>query len=130
MIHRAVLLALATTLCLSHYCAYAQSSLDGEWSVTFSSNDTETREATVKIVGTSGTWVTSARVGKEKRDACVGRAFPLTVSEASADRVVLDVAFQQLIPGCKDRKFTGMLKEVNVLEGKLENGRPARLVRN
>jgi hypothetical protein len=116
-------------LALAHGSAAAQPALDGTWEVTFSTRDTETRQAVVRITGAEGTWTTTPQGGKEKNDPCVGRAFPLSVTSAEAGRVVLDVAFSKVIAGCKDRTVTGQLVTPALLEGKLENGKPLRMVR-
>ena len=109
--------------------ALAGTSLDGVWEVTFSTRYTETRQAQVKINGTQGTWTTVAQGGKEKNDPCVGHPFPLMVKNTETASVVLEVSFSKIVPGCKDRTITGRLTETNSIEGKLENGKPVRMLR-
>ena len=109
--------------------AMAAPALDGHWDVTFSTRDGESRQAVVEISGGAGTWTSLPRSGKEKRDPCVDRPFPLKVASASPTQVVLEVAFAATIPGCKDRVGKGKIIDDNVIEGKLENGKPLRMVR-
>ncbi len=103
--------------------------LDGTWQVTFSTRDTETREAVVKITGTEGTWTTTAQQARERHDPCVGRPFPLVVKSAEPKRVRLEVAFSSFTSGCKDRTVSGQFEDAGVVTGKLENGKPLRMVR-
>jgi hypothetical protein len=121
------LLAFAT--CLLPALCGAQASLDGTWTVSFSTRDDETRQAVVTIAGAEGTWTTVAQPGKEKRDPCVGRPFPLTVVAAEPKRVVLEVAFAKQLAGCRDRTVTGEWVDATTVEGKLENGKPVRMLR-
>jgi hypothetical protein len=107
----------------------AASSLDGTWEVTFSTRDTEVRQAHVKIAGNEGTWTTMAQSGKEKNDPCVGRPFPVTVVSAEPTHVVLEISFSKVISGCKDRTVTGQLAAAHSIEGKLDNGKPVRMLR-
>ena len=109
--------------------AVAQANLDGTWDVEFSTRDTEVRQAQVRISGTEGTWTSAPQAGKERKDPCVGRPFPLAVVEAGPKRVVLQVSFEKEMRGCKDRTVTGELMDGTTIEGKLENGKPLRMVR-
>jgi hypothetical protein len=109
--------------------AGAESALDGTWDVTFSTRDTETRQAIVVITGSEGTWTTIAQQRKERNDPCVGRSFPLTVAVADQKQIVLEVAFAKVIAGCKDRTVTGQFESAGVVVGKLENGKPLRMLK-
>ncbi|MDO9437576.1 hypothetical protein [Hydrogenophaga sp.] len=104
-------------------------SLDGTWLVSFSTRDTETREAIVKIAGAEGTWTSVAQLARERHDPCVGRPFPLLVKAAEPQRVRLEVAFSSGTSGCKDRTVSGQFEGAGVVTGKLENGKPLRMVR-
>ncbi|MBK8321510.1 MAG: hypothetical protein IPL06_01945 [Betaproteobacteria bacterium] len=107
----------------------AVSPLDGSWDVTFSTRDGETRQAVVEIAGVQGTWTSIAQSGKERRDPCVGRPFPLAVASTDPARIVLEVAFAKSVAGCRDRTVTGRLDGAGTVEGKLENGKPLRMTR-
>ncbi len=109
--------------------AAAASPLDGSWDVNFSTRDDETRRAVVEVTAAGGTWTSLAQAGKEKRDPCVGRPFPLKLSSQDASNVVMEVSFSSVVAGCKDRTVTGRFVEPNVIEGKLDNGKPLRMVR-
>lgn len=109
--------------------AAAQHSLDGPWRLSFSSGDDDARQAQLSINGGQGTWTTEPRASREKRDPCVGRAFPPAVQANEPERVVIAAAFAAQVGGCKDRVFTGRWVDAATLEGKLENGRPARMAR-
>ena len=125
-IHRILWLALAGLL---PSLAVAQHALDGRWQLSFSTGDDDPRQAQLSINGAQGTWTTEPRAGREKRDPCVGRPFPLAVQANEAERVVIAAAFAAQVGGCKDRVFTGRWVDAGTLEGKLDNGRPARLTR-
>ncbi len=120
---------LITGLFLIPTLSGAESALDGTWDVTFSTRDTETRQAIVVITGAEGTWTTIAQQRKERNDPCVGRSFPLTVAVADQKQVVLEVAFAKVIAGCKDRTVTGQFESAGVVVGKLENGKPLRMLK-
>ena len=109
--------------------AAAQHALAGPWRLSFSTGDDEPRQAQLSITGNQGSWTTEPRAGREKRDPYVGRPFPLTVQANEAERVVIAAAFAAQVGGCKDRVFTGRWVDAGTLEGKLDNGRPARLTR-
>lgn len=126
---RATLRLLSISPLLLVFAAAAAPPLDGHWDVTFSTRDGESREAVVEIAAGTGTWKSLPRSGKEKRDPCVDRPFPLKAVSAAPAQVVLEVAFAATIPGCKDRVVQGKFVDDNVIEGKLENGKPLRLVR-
>jgi len=125
-LHRILWLALAALL---PSLAAAQHSLDGRWQLSFSSGDDDPRQAQLSISGAQGTWTTEPRAGREKRDPCVGRPFPLAVQANEAERVVIAAAFAAQVGGCRDRVFTGRWVDAATLEGKLDNGRPARMTR-
>ena len=116
-------------MCCFSGMALAASPLDGSWDVDFSTRDGEIRKAVVEIAGSEGTWTSIAQGGKEKRDPCVGRPFPLAVASADPARIVLEVAFAKSMTGCKDRTVTGRLAGAGTVEGKLENGKPLRMIR-
>ncbi|MCW5654514.1 hypothetical protein [Hydrogenophaga sp.] len=110
---------------------WAQAPLDGAWRVTFSTEGADGREAQVEIRGQSGTWTTYARSDKDKRDPCVGRALPLTLSggDGASSALQLRVEASSVVSGCRDRKATLQRVDEKTLEGSFDNGRPLRLVR-
>ena len=120
---------LAATSSVLPALALAQASLDGHWQLSFSTRDGETRQAVVSINGRQGSWTTLPQPGKEKRDPCVGRPFPLTVTVAGPRRVVLEVDFASQVAGCRDRTVTGEWVGAATVAGKLENGKPVGMVR-
>lgn len=120
---------LLAALLLLPVLAAAQSTFDGTWDVTFSTKDTETRQAVVKIAGTEGTWMTMARPGKDRSDPCVSRDYPLTVTATDAKHLAFEVAFSKVMSGCKDRSLSGQLDDSGAIDGTLDNGKPARMVR-
>jgi hypothetical protein len=116
-------------ICLNSFASAASLTLDGTWDVAFSTRDGETRMAIVEIAASTGTWMSLPQSGKEKNDPCVGRPFPLKVTSPASSNVVIAVSFASSISSCKDRTVTGKLLDSNVIEGKLENGKPLRMVR-
>ncbi len=122
-------LILGSVVALSPALALAQHSLDGSWRLSFSSGDDDPRQAQLSISGAQGTWTTEPRAGRDKRDPCVGRPFPLAVQANEAERVIIAAALAAQVGGCRDRVFTGRWVDAATLEGKLDNGRPARMTR-
>lgn len=59
----------------------------------------------------------------------MARPFPLTVVAIEPKRVVLEVAFARQLAGCLDRTVTGERVDATTVEGKLENGKPVRMLR-
>lgn len=126
--HRHLLSVLAA--CLLAIPAWSQSTLDGRWRVTFSTEGAQDREAAVELQGATGTWTTYARSDKDKKDACVGRPLPLTLTEnAAAGKLDLKLDASSAVAGCRDRKATLQRIDEKTLEGTFDNGRAIRLVR-
>lgn len=90
---------------------------------------TRTRDRRSCRSGSQHSQTTEPRAGRDKPDPCAGRPFPLTVQANEAERVIIAAAFATQVGGCKDRVFTGRWVDAAVLQGQLENGRPARLAR-
>lgn len=123
-------LPLILAACLAAFPAWSQSTLDGNWNVTFATEGAESREAVVELKGGAGTWTTQARGGKEKRDACVGRALPMSIAGDSATgKFDLRLDASSAVAGCRDRKATLQRTDDKTLEGTFDNGRAIKLVR-
>lgn len=126
LLHRTLL---SIALCLAAGHGWAQPSLDGSWRVTFATEGAEGREAMVELKGGSGTWTTYARSDKDKKDACVGRPLPLSITGDASTRLDLRLDASTAIAGCRDRKATLRLVDDKTLEGTFDNGRALKLVR-
>lgn len=110
--------------------AWAQPTLDGNWRVTFATEGAEGREAAVELKGGAGSWTTYARSDKDKRDVCVGRPLPVTITgDPGAGRLELNLDAASAIAGCRNRKATLQRSDDRTLEGMFDNGRSIRLVR-
>lgn len=108
--------------------ASAQTPLDGSWRVTFATEGSEGREALVELKGGIGTWTTYPRGDRDRRDACVGRPFPIAIEGDPAKGLSLTLD-AKAIPGCRDRKATLTSVDDKTLEGSFDNGRALKLVR-
>lgn len=109
--------------------AAAQPALDGTWNATFSTGGSEARLAEIRISGTSGTWTTRARAGKDKHDPCVGRPLPITVGLPEPGKVTIELRASAEMSGCKDRRASLTIGPAGDLAGKLDNGHDIRLTR-
>lgn len=117
-----------TVTTLAAQPTFAQA-FDGAWTVSYSSGSGNEREADVKITGTQGTWQVRARPGKDKKDPCVGRPFPLTVTESTAESLAFRVDASATVSGCDDRNGSVKVVDAKTLEGQFNNGRPVKFVR-
>ena len=115
--------------CLFAPPGWSQSPLDGNWRATFATEGADGREAMVELKGGTGTWTTHARSDKDKRDACVGRPLPLSLTGDPAARLELRLDASSAIAGCRDRKAMLQRTDDKTLEGTFDNGRAIKLVR-
>lgn len=125
-----LLLTLASVMTMALAgAAHAQTGLDGRWAVTFATEGSDGREAELVLKGGTGHWTTRARANKDKKDPCVGRELPVTLSAPSASTIGLRIDASQALAACKDRKASLRQVDDKTLEGEFDNGRPLRLVR-
>lgn len=122
-------LALTVLLSCIGVPLHAQPDLTGKWKATFSTEGGDGREADVVVEGTGGTWTTYARGNKDKRDVCVGRALPITLSDGGSSTVSLVVEGSKAVDGCRDRKARLTVVDAKTLEGEFSNGRAIKLTR-
>ena len=90
--------SIAAALALACGCAAAQSPnpYDGTWKATWEGR-VRPQEAKLVVSGTGGTWKTFAR---SREDPCVGLEVPITVTEATAERLTFTTDFAKVVPGC------------------------------
>ena len=108
--------------------AHAQA-FDGEWIASYTSGGGNAREADVRIAGRAGTWALRPRPGKDRKDPCVGRPFPLTLGESGAGAVALRVEASATVSGCDDRTLTLQVQDATTLAGQFSNGTAVTLTR-
>ena len=108
--------------------AMAEPELNGTWSATFATQS-EDRQATVTVNGLAGTWITHPRDSKDRHDVCIGREFPLVLSDSGSSTVSIRIQASKAMPGCKDRQARLTLVDMETMEGEFSNGRALRLVR-
>jgi hypothetical protein len=125
-LHRLLFVAAA---CLAAGGASSQSPLDGSWRVAFETEGNEAREGIVELKGGAGTWTTYGRSVRDRKDVCVGRPLPLSVTGDANSTLSLQVDAASAVPGCRDRKATLKRVDDRTLEGAFDNGRPLKLVR-
>lgn len=123
-------LALFLVACLSGSPGWAQSTLDGNWRVTFATEGAEGREAKVELKDGAGTWTTYARTDRDKKDACVGRPLPVSLAgDPAAGKFELRLDAASVVADCRNRKATLRRTDDQTLEGAFDNGRAIKLVR-
>ena len=109
--------------------AQAEPALGGRWKASFATNGNE-REAEVTIDVDSGSWTTTrARRSRDQRDACAGRALPITLADSGTSTVQLRIEAAKAVPGCRDRRARLTVVDTDTLEGEFEDGGSVRLVR-
>ena len=108
--------------------AHAQA-FDGEWTASYTSGSGNAREADVRIAGREGTWALRPRPGKDRKDPCVGRPFPLVLSEGGAGAAVLRVEASATVSGCDDRTLNLQAVDAKTLSGQFSNGTAVTLTR-
>lgn len=109
--------------------ALAEPELNGRWRATFATQGNEDRQATVTIDGLKGSWRTHARDAQDSRDPCIGREWPLVLSDSGSSTVSLRIEASKVVPACKDRQARLTLVDLETMEGEFSNGRVLRLVR-
>lgn len=119
---------LPLALALAGMPAHAQT-FDGEWIASYTSGGGNAREADVRIAGRQGTWALRPRPGKDRKDPCVGRPFPLVLGEGGAGATVLRVEASTTVSGCDDRTVTVQAVDANTLAGQFSNGTAVTLTR-
>lgn len=102
---------------------------DGEWTASYTSGGGNAREADVRIAGREGTWALRPRPGKDKKDPCVGRPFPLVLSDSGAGAAQLRVEASATVSGCDDRTLTLQAVDAKTLAGQFSNGTAVTLTR-
>lgn len=115
--------------CVAAGAGWAQSPLDGNWRVTFSTEGSDGREGAVGIKGGAGTWTTFGRGDRDRKDVCVGRPFPIALTGDPDAGLNLRVDAAASVAGCRDRKATLKRVDDKTLEGTFDNGRSLKLVR-
>jgi len=107
----------------------AEPAFDGEWTASYTSGGGNAREADVRIAGREGTWALRARPGKDKKDPCVGRPFPLVLSDGGPGAAVLRVEASATVSGCDDRRLNLKVVDAKTLAGEFSNGTAVTLTR-
>jgi len=120
-------LLLLATCCMS-LVTFAQeaASLDGDWKARFESLRGAALEADVKIGEAAGTWRTLA---SNRFDKCIGREFPLVISNLGAEGFDLAIYRSKALTGCQDSVYKMHRVNDKTYESQFEDGRKFQLVR-
>jgi hypothetical protein len=110
--------------------ALGQQSSDGKWKATYMTDGTDAREAEIELNGNTGTWMIWPRPNKDKKDACVNRPFPVTVSKNNQGVMTIQMMASTNVSGCKDRIATLEPAPDGSWSGKLDNGNKIMLHRS
>ena len=98
---------------------------DGSWKAEYTAKNGTSREGKVTIANGAGTWDMAVQA---RNNPCLGRAYPITVTVATANELTFQINRAATLPGCKDG--TASLKRVDekTLEGEFDSTK-LRLVR-
>ena len=107
--------------------AQAPNPHNGKWSISLDGKKTIDLEGTVIVKDDGGVWDVVARSSK---NPCVGREYPITVQNASADELTFTVNRAKTLTGCKDSTYTFKKTDDKTMKGELSEGRVASLIRN
>lgn len=106
--------------------AQADNPFDGSWIVSADGKKIADMGGSVVINGDSGTWDI---VADARKNPCIGRKYPITVQNASADELVFTVNRASTLIGCKDSTYTFKKVDDKTLKGELGAGRAVSLTR-
>ena len=123
-----LLFAFFLTLALTPI-ALGQQSSDGKWKASYMTDGSDAREAEIELNGNTGTWMTWPRPNKDKKDACVNRPFPVTVTKTAQGSMTIQMMASTSVSGCKDRNATLEPASDGTWSGKLDNGSKITLQR-
>jgi hypothetical protein len=123
----ASLLLLAAVVLSAPVFAQTSNPYNGKWTVMFDGKKTIDLEGAVVIKDDGGTW---DMVAQARKNPCVGRAYPITVTKASADELVITVNRAKTLTGCKDSTHTFKKVDDKTIKGDMADGREISLVRN
>jgi hypothetical protein len=121
--------ALCFSLLAPPALAQQAGALNGEWMATYQTKTGVERQALVTIADDGGSWKDMARGQQERKNACLGKIFPLHVEAKPNGRIKMDVSGSTVMPDCPDYHFTLNPVDGNTLEGPLKDGRTIKLVR-
>ncbi len=107
--------------------AQTENPYNGKWTIAFDGKKTVDLEGSVVIKDTGGTWHI---VAQARKNPCVGREYPITVTKASADELVFKVNRAETLAGCKDSTHSFKKVDDKTLQGEIGEGRAASLIRN
>ena len=120
-----------TALCIC-FSAISQdaASLDGTWLAKFPAPSTAfnkgSREAKLVIANGAGTFQLSF---KAREDPCIGREFPITISNVSTEGFDIDVQASKVLAGCQNFTWKPKRAEGGGYEGTFPDGRKFVLIR-
>jgi len=109
--------------------ALGQQSSDGKWKASYMTDGSDAREAEIELNGNTGTWMTWPRPNKDKKDACVNRPFPVTVTKTTQGSMTIQMMASTSVAGCKDRSAILESASDGTWSGKLDNGSKITLQR-
>ena len=124
--HLARTALLAAVLCTNSAIAQEPNPYNGTWRAEFETKKGSDMEGTIVIKDQGGSW---DMLGKANNNPCVGRAYPITVQQATAESLVFKINRAETLAGCKDGTVKLRRVDDKTLEGEFEKVRPIKLIR-
>ena len=111
--------------------AQEPNSLNGRWEATYQGESGGDNAAEIVISDTGGTWMHRAGRGKKraKNDACVDRAFPISIQTKSATEIAFNVNASTVLQGCPDLSVVAKSVDGKTLEGSFKSGASIKFIR-
>jgi len=118
------------SLCLWLQAAAQETArLDGTWRATFHRPDGTPWEAQIAVADGKGTYWVIAKRGSQREDPCVGRKFPITVTNVATDAFVIQIQGSKALQGCPDFRVILRPSDRGDYEGAFPNGQKYVFVR-
>ena len=97
----------------------------GKWKVEWQ-GEKRSQEADLEITASGGQWQTMA---SRKGDPCVGRAAPVEITSASAEKLEFIIKFSTALQGCKDSSTLSLAREADGKVSGMRGENPLTLTR-
>lgn len=112
-------------------CVMAQQAgaINGSWTANYHTRDSGEREADVVISDKSGSWRDIRKGSQGKKNGCLDKAFPLSVTGETNAQIKIAINSASVIEGCNNRHVTLKAADDNTLEGTFADGRAVKLIR-
>ena len=108
--------------------AFAQPALEGDWDARYSGQGGGAREALLRVKDGNASWLVHAKSNKDRRDACIGQAWPAKLQPSPDGAISLSADGSKLASFCGRIEVLLKPQPDGSWEGEL-HGAPIRLRR-